>query len=552
VRTSAWVTLAVALTACDGSGSTPSTVGGPTASPSTTTVGELAEAAASTDAGDEGEWTQVALPWPYVDGVEYVAADENGYVAVLAKGFYSDRSRRLFRSVDGLEWRAVGDLPPIEPADHLDFAPNSGLWVKVGKPRDDVEVSADGRSWTVATLPFDDRFAGDERSVELRTRITSVLVDGDSITVFANQRTDFVGVLLDRYEACAAPAQCDPNMWSSWGFGDDGAGNVLLYREGEVVASFAAAAELGISPEAVARLVSGWRIAFLSTDAGQTWEELTMPATSPGSITSAVGFDDTIYGLFQHNLYWAGSSVHRLDGNEWTPVDVESGALPKAIAVFDDKLYVAGIDRRGSGALWRSTDGAAWERLDVPAIHDAAYESLSASPHGLIAIGEPGSAWGPAIIEVEGLTVSIREGGVFTVTDNHGAMIAEAVERPTIGSTSPFDILDDTGALVVTLEPETVNAAVAAAEDAAAQELTEDRVSPGPFHLRFVASRDGEHWELLQLEGVLPPAFYPGNPHGGFLDSTLQAVGPNGILISGVFGDSTPQLWVTDRESTNG
>jgi hypothetical protein len=56
MRTSAWVTLAVALAGCDGSGSTPPTVGS-TASPTTTTAGELAEAGAPTDAQDEGKWT---------------------------------------------------------------------------------------------------------------------------------------------------------------------------------------------------------------------------------------------------------------------------------------------------------------------------------------------------------------------------------------------------------------------------------------------------------------------------------------------------------------
>ena len=325
--------------ACDGSGSRLSTVGA-TASPSTVTVGELADSAASSDAHDELEWAQVALPPPYVDGVEFVTAGEDGYAAVLAKGLYGDRSLRLFTSVDGRSWRAAGDLPPIDTHTHLDFAAADGLWVGAARQSDDVLVSVDGRSWTVAALPFDDRLVGDESSVELRTRITSVAIDDDSITVLATQRAAFLKALRDRYEASPARStEGDPDTWSTWGYGDDGAGNVTLYKESDVVASFDAVEELGISPEAVAQLVSGRRIALRSADQGATWGELTMPTTSPGPMTSAIGFDDTIYGLFESGPHSGGSAVHRLDGDEWTRVDVESGALPSALAVFDDQLY---------------------------------------------------------------------------------------------------------------------------------------------------------------------------------------------------------------------
>jgi len=56
-----------------------------------------------------------------------------------------------------------------------------------------------------------------------------------------------------------------------------------------------------------------------------------------------------------------------------------------------------------------------------------------------------------------------------------------------------------------------------------------------------VASLDGDTWVRLPLDEALPPGFYP----------NYQAVGPNGILLSGwseqaipIEGGSGQQLWV--------
>ena len=171
----------------------------------------------------------------------------------------------------------------------------------------------------------------------------------------------------------------------------------------------------------------------------------------------------------------------------------------------------------------------------MPIVEGVTLQTLTATPHGLIAVGYPGGVFGPAVVAVDDLTVSISAGGVYTVTDAKGMVVAEAFQED-LESADPVEIADpDSGEVVVAVDRAAIDAAWQQVYAEAEQGFEEQP------DFTVVASLDGDAWVRLPLEEVLPPGFSP----------NYQAVGPGGILLAGwseqaipIEGGSGQQIWV--------
>ncbi len=460
----------------------------------------------TTNALADLEWTRAVLPFSETGEMQGVSAGDAGYLAMIVDYESGSQIPQALTSENGLDWEVAGEMPIGQQGGWVSqLVSMDGEWVAVGSAFDPatgqdqplVLLSEDGISWTAAELPVEAQQEFDDVTVTVGTNLISAVVDGDAITVFGTQWGDLEQVLRE---------VIPDDLSTDFGWGANGAGNIDVYdSNGNVEATFTAE-ELGLSPEIVSLAAGNRVVAFRSTDDGQTWEEVTMTGSAPGWVNSVAGLGDTLYASFGMEN---GTALYRLDGDDWTRVDVGRGATVSTIATRDDHVYVAGADADGNGAVWRSTDGETWESLDLPELEDVAFQSLSASPHGLIAVGYPGMVLGPAVVTVDDLTVTISADGTYTVTDAEGTVLAEAFQED-LESTDPLEIVDpDTGEVVVAVEGQAIDAAWQEVYAQADQGFEEPQVD-----FTIVASLDGDTWVRLPLDAVAASGVLPQLPGG--------------------------------------
>jgi hypothetical protein len=488
---------------------------------------------ASTSALADLEWTRAVVPFSDNGEMQGVSAGDEGYLALFVDYESGSQMPQVLASENGLDWEIAGEMPIGQQGGWVSqLVATEGRWVAVGSAFDPatgqdqplVLLSDDGISWTAAELPVGAQLEIDDVAVTVGTNLMSAVVGDDAITVFGTQWGDLEQLMRE---------VIPDDLSTEFGWGAGPAGTIDIYdNAGNVEASFTAE-ELGIPPEVVSLASGNQIVGYRSTDDGRTWETVPTSTTSPGWLNSVAGLGDTLYASFGMEN---GTALYRLDGTEWTRVDVGRGATVSGIATRGDHVYVAGADAEGNGAVWRSTDGETWEPLDLPTVEDVAFQSLSASPHGLIAVGYPGGVLGPAEVTVDDLTVTISATGVYTVTDAEGTVLAEAFQED-LESTDPLEIVDpDSGDVVAAVERQAIDAAWQAVYAEADQGFEEPEAD-----FTVVASLDGDTWVRLPLEEALPPGFFP----------NYQAVGPTGILLSGwseqaipIEGGSGQQVWV--------
>jgi hypothetical protein len=488
---------------------------------------------ASTSALADLEWTRAVLPFSENGEMQGVSAGDDGYVALLVDYSTGTQAPQAFLSENGLDWEIAGEMPIGQQGGWVSqLLSTDGGWVAVGSAFDPtsgqdrplVLLSDDGISWTAAEMPIEDQLEVADVIVTVGTNLTSAVVGDDSITVFGTRWGDLEQVMRE---------VIPDDLSTDFGWGAGLGGNIDVYDSSGNVAESFTAEELGLPQEVVALAAGNQIVAYRSTDDGQTWEEVRLPGTVPGWVNSVTGLGETLYAGFGMEN---GSALYRLDGDEWVRVDVGRGGAGVAVATHGDQVYVAGTTADGAGAVWRSPDGDTWEQLELPTVEGVTLQTLTATPHGLIAVGYPGGVSGPAVVAVDDLTVSISAGGVYMVTDATGTVVAEAFQED-LESADPVEIVDpDSGEVVVAVDRAAIDAAWQQVYAEAEQGFEEQS------DFTVVASLDGDAWVRLPLEEVLPPGFSPSH----------QAVGPGGILLAGwseqarmpIEGGSGQQIWV--------
>lgn len=466
----------------------------------------------------ELEWNRAVLPFTGSGGGEINAltAGDDGYVAIYMDHSSGNASPQIITSVNGLDWEAGAGVDLGVSGGWIGQVATGGEgWAAVGTSFDEangrerplVLLSPDGVTWNRVEIPVADTLEIDDLVISVTTNLGAVTVAADSITVFGSAWGDFQQV-MERF----APDEVSPE--SGW---DVNANGVIDFygNNGEIAASFTAA-ELGIPTEMAEMMRGDQLVAYRTVDGGESWAPLPLTGPSPGWMGSVTTIDDTLLGVFGVGN---GNALFRMDDDGWQRVDVGDGGLAAVVATFDGRAYAAGNDAAGNAAVWRSTDGIAWERVALPVLADTSLGTITAGSHGIIASGYPNQVLGPAELTVDDLTVSITASGVYTVTDPAGTVLVTAAQEDLVlGPT--ITINDDAGEAVVTIEPQAIDAAWQAIY---AEQDGGDLARGVDSQTTVVASLDGETWVRLPIDEALPPGF--GLSH--------HAVGPAGVILAG-------------------
>jgi hypothetical protein len=155
---------------------------------------------------------------------------------------------------------------------------------------------------------------------------------------------------------------------------------------------------------------SGGRAAVWRSDDGTAWTLTPLPAPEAGAtewLTSvAASSDGFVAGGYVESAtaQRTASFWHSRDGVSWVRATVDVPAGPsevRGIAAIGTASIVAvgiaGDERRGTAATWRSTDdGTTWQALSSPAFATGRMLAIAAAGSGAVAVGERDDQTGAA------------------------------------------------------------------------------------------------------------------------------------------------------------
>jgi hypothetical protein len=219
----------------------------------------------------------------------------------------------------------------------------------------------------------------------------------------------------------------------------------------------------------------------------------------------------------------------RTDG-EWEPPDL--GATLTAMTVWNDQLIVAGSDSTtGESGIWKTTDGVTWDHSSVPG---GPIQQLYASGSGIIGLGFGDAlvALGPAVIEIDDLSVFAHSDGRLEVVDAAGEVILEVFDEGVLGAQVVTLTDPDSGEVVVEFEQLEL--------ERAWETIYREAEGPGrdgPPAFSLLISADGENWTKISQED---PNFYPHSLAYGNNAVLLVGWNEGGGLIG--FGGGGPQM----------
>ena len=173
---------------------------------------------------------------------------------------------------------------------------------------------------------------------------------------------------------------------------------------------------------------------------GTVWQQITdFPASTAFEVTSAAavgdGFVAVGYGAMPGEGYFGrhqGFVWRSADGRAWTPENDPAFQFvtPEEVVALGDSVYVFGtiaecdqlfsdecVEPPGSGwAVWRSTQGGAWERLpQEPQMQFGSVDGVAVTDTSLVAYGSTGD-------EAQAVVWTSADGATWTATTQLGGM----------------------------------------------------------------------------------------------------------------------------------
>jgi len=435
---------------------------------------------------------------------------------------------RMMQSANGTDWAqlpapAVGRnmwfQQMIASPDVL-MAVGNGFDERTGRESTAVFTSTDKETWSRANLPFEDFIEIDGRTLDLYTYVQSAAFSEAGFTIVGSQGAEF-----DPMEMLRGVVD-DSLLLNGWGM--TATGLQFFDNEGRIQETMTWE-ELGLSPEFGALLGGGRPIVWTSPD-GIDWEAKTADGP-PG--TQGIGAYVTLDGLEAVLAYGDfAPAVWVKNGTEWGHPDL--GATLTAMTVWNEQLIVAGSDNTtGETSVWKTTDGVDWDRTAVPG---GSIQNLFASGNGIVGFGfgEAVNGLGPAVIEVDDLSVFAHSDGRFEVVDADGEVILD-VHNEGILETEVVALVDpDSGEVVVDFE----RLELEQAWETVYRE-SEGLGGDGPPSFSLLFSSDGDSWTSLSPEDQ---SFYPQSVAYGNNSILLMGWSEGGGLLG--FGGGGPQLFL--------
>lgn len=434
------------------------------------------------------EWVNGGLPIaPNSGDIRSVSAAGSDIVIVGME--YTNRPQAIVaRSSDGIDWELLG-APFVGDGDISGVAAADGLFVAAGNRWEgefgntaSVWTSTDGFDWLEIPLPIADR--GTIAGVEVRVHnwVQRVdIVDGDIMAVVQSNAE-----LDDRLLGALIPGGFPGG---GWGTGPDG---IQIFDQGGR-ATFIGWDELGLTDEEVA-LISQAGSIIVSSDEGQTWTSTALPGrgnvmsvASGGGVTAVVVAD-----LF-------GPELWMRDGEEWAVNDV--GLSPVAVSSFGGALFATGVDETGASAVWRSTDGRAWDTV-LDGIEGGQLQ-MNAGDSAIMLWGVPGNPGfaRPVELEIDGFTVEFfLTGGIRVRDPETGDVVAEFSQERVFQSGNAYVVEDADGEPILELSPDALEIVF----------TREEFIGDEPFGqaTTLYVSTNGIDWAKIETGGDLPEFFY--------------------------------------------
>ena len=435
---------------------------------------------------------------------------------------------RMMQSANGTDWAqlpapAVGHnmwFQQMIAAPDVLVAVGNGFDERTGRESTAVFTTTDKETWSRADLPHEDFIEIDGQAFDLYTYVQSASFSEGGFTIVGSQGAEFDPMDMLR-------GVVDDNLLRH-GWGTTGTGLQFFDNEGRIQETMTWE-ELGLAPELGALLSGGRPIVWTSQD-GVEWEATTADVP-PG--TQGIGAYVTLDGVEAVLAYGNfAPAVWIKNGTEWEHPDL--GATLTALTAYKGQLIVAGSDNTtGDASVWKTTDGANWDRTAVPG---GLIQALSASGNGIVGMGfgEALNVLGPAVIEVGDLSVFAHSDGRLEVVDAAGEVILDEynegiTESDIVTLTDP-----DSGEVVVEFE----RLLLEQAWETVYRE-SEGFRGEGPPAFSLLFSPDGETWTSLAPEdqNFFPQSIAYGN------DSLLLMGWSDGGGLLG-FGGGGPQLFL--------
>jgi hypothetical protein len=191
-----------------------------------------------------------------------------------------------------------------------------------------------------------------------------------------------------------------PALAAGWRSGDATSWTRIADLPGPGGSSISAAAATGGAVVAVG--TSGGRAAVWRTLDGATWTLTQLAAPPDGSTELLTAIDATSAGFVAGGYAESATSERTAtlwrssDGVNWerapVPGPAGSSAVKGIAAIGASNLVAVGIagdERRGTSAVWRSTDGgASWQPVSSPAFAGGRMLAATAGSAGFVSVGE--------------------------------------------------------------------------------------------------------------------------------------------------------------------
>ncbi len=471
------------------------------------------------------EWEQSGTPLADTE-LNQITSGPEGFVAVGFNHNENGSSALAMRSESGFDWETT-ELPTGQRGGGwvASLAHDSGRYVAVATGFDnrtgmevpELLISEDGEAWDAVSVPVESEVVVDDVELTVSTSMQNGAVRGDRIVILGSQyaQMDIMPLIRD-----SLPEGVNVN--NGWDMSQDG---IALYDNAGNLTFSATYEELGLSAELASFFSNGRPVVATTDDGGESWEQVTVDglAQSQGSVGQIALLDEVMVTLVYAPSGGAEIWTLKAAGDDtWVRADLERGFVPTSLAGFGDTLYITGsVDGGAGSALLSSTNGVDWTEVTDPALGGMHIDRVSASTHGLLALGAPAGsrlATGPAVVEKDGLVIEISETGLHHVKSADGESILEAYQEDIERAGRELTIVDpETGEDLVTLTTEEIDLAWQAVWSAI------EAAGPSQQPLAMALTRDGSSWTVLDTGEAIPPGFVP-------IAATL---GPRAVMLSG-------------------